>query len=276
MAEFIHELRKEKGMTQKQLAEKLNITDKAVSKWERGLGCPDISLLSSLADILGVTVTELLNGERSDVKPLEADSIAKTTLKYASKSILNKKESLKNITKILITGSCMLAIIICIICDIAISGALTWSLYPTAAIIFGWLIIIPMLQLKKNNFRMSLISASVFIIPFLFVIDKIMGSTEELILPIGMPVSLTVMAYIWTVYFMISNRKISKWNIAAISVLLTIPVSLIINSITNILTNQPMISIWNILSFAITGALSVKLFSIAKKRNTRDSSTKTI
>lgn len=60
MANFIYELRKTKNLTQKQLAEKLNITDKAVSKWERGLGYPDIKTLSSLAEILGVTTNELI------------------------------------------------------------------------------------------------------------------------------------------------------------------------------------------------------------------------
>lgn len=45
MAQFIQETRKARGMTQKQLAEKLNVTDKAVSKWERGIGCPDISVV---------------------------------------------------------------------------------------------------------------------------------------------------------------------------------------------------------------------------------------
>jgi len=55
MGRFISELRKSRQLTQKDLAAKLNITDKAVSKWERGLSCPDISLLSPIAGILGVT-----------------------------------------------------------------------------------------------------------------------------------------------------------------------------------------------------------------------------
>lgn len=62
--EFIKSLRKEKNLTQNLLAEKLYITDKAVSKWERGISMPDISLLSPLSQILGVSVAELLNGER--------------------------------------------------------------------------------------------------------------------------------------------------------------------------------------------------------------------
>ena len=61
---FISTLRKEKELTQAQLAEKLNVTDKAVSRWETGKGMPDSSLLVPLANILGITVNELLTGER--------------------------------------------------------------------------------------------------------------------------------------------------------------------------------------------------------------------
>ena len=59
--EFIAKLRKEHEMTQKELAEKLFVSDKAVSKWERGQSLPDITLINPLADILGVTPAELLN-----------------------------------------------------------------------------------------------------------------------------------------------------------------------------------------------------------------------
>lgn len=61
---FVAELRREKGMTQRQLAEKLFLSNKAVSKWENGLGMPDIGVLEPLAQALGVSVTELLRGER--------------------------------------------------------------------------------------------------------------------------------------------------------------------------------------------------------------------
>ena len=55
---FITELRKEKGLTQAQLAQKLNVTDKAVSKWERGVGFPDIKLLEPLADVLDISLLD--------------------------------------------------------------------------------------------------------------------------------------------------------------------------------------------------------------------------
>ncbi len=63
IGEMISILRKEKGMTQNDLAEKMNVTDKAVSKWERNLSCPDINSISKLANILETTVEELLNAQ---------------------------------------------------------------------------------------------------------------------------------------------------------------------------------------------------------------------
>ena len=62
---FLARLRKERGLTQKELAERLFVSDKAVSKWERSLSLPDVGLLIPLAECLGVTVTELLWGERT-------------------------------------------------------------------------------------------------------------------------------------------------------------------------------------------------------------------
>ena len=63
LGEMISFLRKEKGMTQSELAEKMNVTDKAVSKWERNLACPDVNSIPKLAEILGITVEELLNAQ---------------------------------------------------------------------------------------------------------------------------------------------------------------------------------------------------------------------
>lgn len=66
IGETIAYLRKEKGMTQNELAEKMNVTDKAVSKWERDLSCPDINTISKLADILDVSVEELLKAKKRE------------------------------------------------------------------------------------------------------------------------------------------------------------------------------------------------------------------
>ena len=66
IGETIAYFRKQKGMTQSELAEKMNVTDKAVSKWERDLSCPDINTISKLADVLDVSVEELLKAKKQD------------------------------------------------------------------------------------------------------------------------------------------------------------------------------------------------------------------
>lgn len=60
---IIKNLRLEKNYTQKQLADMMNISDKTISKWERGLGCPDLSLVSELSEILEVDIKKLLDGD---------------------------------------------------------------------------------------------------------------------------------------------------------------------------------------------------------------------
>ena len=67
---MIAELRKQQGMTQLELAEKMGVTDKAVSKWERDLSCPDINSIPNLAEILGVSVEELMQSKKEAEAPV--------------------------------------------------------------------------------------------------------------------------------------------------------------------------------------------------------------
>ena len=67
---LIAELRKQHGMTQLELAEKMGVTDKAVSKWERDLSCPDINSIPALAEVLGVSVEELMQTKKEATAPV--------------------------------------------------------------------------------------------------------------------------------------------------------------------------------------------------------------
>ena len=68
IGKFIANCRKQQGLTQMQLAEKIGITDKAISKWERGIAMPDTSIMLELCDILGISVNELLSGEKINME----------------------------------------------------------------------------------------------------------------------------------------------------------------------------------------------------------------
>ena len=72
--QFILKLRKEKGWTQLELAEKLNITDKAVSKWERGTGFPDIKMIEPLAEVFNVSILEIMQSERIPGQTIPKDN----------------------------------------------------------------------------------------------------------------------------------------------------------------------------------------------------------
>ena len=94
---FVAALRKEKGITQKELSEQLCISDKAVSKWETGVSLPDTVLLIPLANLLDVSVTELLMCEKlpnNDVlKPDKVEDIVKTAITYADEAILPEEKN---------------------------------------------------------------------------------------------------------------------------------------------------------------------------------------
>lgn len=84
---FVAALRKEKGLTQKELAARLYISDKAVSKWETGVSIPDMALLIPLSEALGVSVTELLNCRRAEpaeaMDPGQVEELVKKTIRYS-------------------------------------------------------------------------------------------------------------------------------------------------------------------------------------------------
>ena len=109
---FIASLRKEKGLTQVLLANRLNISDKTVSKWERGAGLPDVSLMLPLCEILEISVNELLTGE----KLTDADYKKKaevTIMNLVQENKENKKRMLQSVMCAIITiiAVCSLVVI---------------------------------------------------------------------------------------------------------------------------------------------------------------------
>ena len=112
---LIKSLRKAKNITQKELASLLYITDKAVSKWERGLCAPDIALLEPLSEALGTSVIELIEGEQiiQDEHIVEKEASAKSVLDYSIKEISNKIKTVR--TKYISIAAACLAFIIIVV-----------------------------------------------------------------------------------------------------------------------------------------------------------------
>lgn len=97
---FIATLRKENNMTQVELAQKLQVTDKAVSKWERGLGFPDINTIEPLADALGVSVLEIMRSERIAETEITQDTVSAALTDTFEFVKLQRKAERKSIFKI--------------------------------------------------------------------------------------------------------------------------------------------------------------------------------
>ncbi len=88
---FIAQCRKEKNLTQMQLAEKLDITNQAISKWETGKGMPDVTLLQPLCEILGISLNELFSGERLSEENYKEKAEANISQLFKEKQIVNLK-----------------------------------------------------------------------------------------------------------------------------------------------------------------------------------------
>lgn len=108
---FIAKLRKESGITQQELAERLNVTAKAVSRWETGKGYPDVTILPEISNIFNVSVNELLNGDRLS-KEEAVEVVEKTVLTVCHQAKADKRRNLR----LLITVCIISVIIFCMLC----------------------------------------------------------------------------------------------------------------------------------------------------------------
>lgn len=100
---FLKELRKEKGITQEEFAEKINVAGRTVSRWETGTNMPDISLLIEIAEFFDVSIPEIINGERkSEIMNEEVKEVAEKLSDYAN---VEKESIIKSIRSFSIVGT---------------------------------------------------------------------------------------------------------------------------------------------------------------------------
>ena len=247
IGKFIAKCRKEKKLTQAQLAEKLNITDRAVSKWETGKSMPDSSIMLELCEILGITVNELLSGEEIDMESFE---------KKADENLIAlKRKDENNMTKnviisILFSVTLLIGIMVCLICNIAISGNLTWAPIPVSSIVFAWVISFPSIILGKRGVVVSLISLSVFIIPYLFLLGNLVKVKE--VFSVGAVVAVISIVFLWIIAATFNYiGKTRKLIALGTTFLLTIPFVIIVNVVLSKMIEEPIFDIWDMLSIFI-------------------------
>ena len=262
---FIAKCRKEKELTQAQLAERLNITDRAVSKWETGKSLPDSSIMLELCGILGITVNELLSGEKVDMENAESYQ------KKADENLIElKKRNENNLTKnmvaaIILSASFLIGMAVCAICDIAVSGSLTWSLIPISSIIFAWVISFPVTVLGKKGIVGSLVSLSIFIFLYLYILSKLVNARA--VFSVGSAMSVISIVYLWMIFAVFHRLRTRKLRALGIIFLLSVPFLLAANTILSRMIGEPVVDIWDILSVFILliAAFTVFVCDYAKR-----------
>lgn len=110
IGKYIVGKRKALGMTQKQLAEKLNMSDKSVSKWERGICLPDVSVYMELCEILGISINEFLAGEDIDAENVEKKS--EDNIIQVTKDSKKKQKNLKSILAVVTTFAVIMVLVL--------------------------------------------------------------------------------------------------------------------------------------------------------------------
>ena len=256
IGKFIAGCRKEKGLTQVQLAEKLNITDRAVSKWEMGKSMPDSSIMLELCEILGITVNELLSGERIEMNSNYEEKVSENLIEFKRKDENNLKKN--TVISIVYSITMIIAALVCCICDIATSGTVSWSKITLASILFAWVISFPLILLGKKGILVSLISITVFIFPYLVVLG--LAVDNRAVMVIGSVMATISLLFMWAVYLLFRKFKDRKLFAAGISALMAVPFTLIVNITLSGMIGEPVIDVWDILSAFIILVVAVGFF----------------
>ena len=190
---FIRDRRLALGLTQQQLADKLGITDKAVSKWERGISCPDITLLRRLADALAVSVSELLGGEReaAAVVPAAVEDVVLDTVAYAE-TARRRNGGWRFWTFVAFTALCLIAVLVLFIIYLS-TNRNTYMMLAIRCVAFGWAVCYPLLRWERYPVRGALLIATFAVFPFLMQFPRWIWQW-------AMWIALLGVIYLWAVY----------------------------------------------------------------------------
>ncbi|HCT92705.1 MAG TPA: DNA-binding protein [Lachnospiraceae bacterium] len=178
--------------------------------------------------------------------------------------IVLKRKAENNTTKnviisIFFSVTCLTGIMACLICNVAISGNLTWSLIPVTSVIFAWVISFPSIIWGKRGIVVSLMSLSIFVVPYLFLLSNLIKVTE--VFSIGTVMAVVSVVFLWIIVAVFSRvGKTGKLANLGISFLLAVPFLLIVNILLSRMIAEPVFDRWDALSVLILLILALVSF----------------
>lgn len=159
----------------------------------------------------------------------------------------------------LFSATLVIAIMVCLICNIAISGALTWALIPISSIVFAWVISFPVIVSGKKGILISLISLSIFIIPYLYLLSRF--TKTEQVFTIGSAMAVISVAFLWITAGIFSRiGKSRKFLAFGITFLCAIGFLILVNAILFKMIDEPLFDIWDILTACLLLVLAFVSF----------------
>lgn len=201
---------------------------------------PDSSIMLELCNILDVTVNELLSGERIEMNNYE-EKVSENLIELKRKDENNMNKN--TIISIIYTITMVIGILVCCICDVAISGTLTWSLITLSSILITWIASFPVILLGKKGVLVAMVAISILILPFMYILSILIKVDE--VFNVGA---------IMSIYTLVKERKLLA---TGITFLFEIPFTLLINITLSKLIGEPVIDVWDILSVFILLIVSV-------------------
>lgn len=252
MGRLIRALRRERGLTQKALAQQLHVTDKAVSKWERDLSCPDIALLGALAGALGTTADRLLAGEPGQDAPAAAPAPGTKKTPAARDPQTLRRRCAAVWVLLLAVG-----VLVCGVCDLS-TGGRGWALYPAlSCLLAGAVTVWPILRGAKGVLP-ALLWLSVLIGPFLYALDRLIAA-EASILPVGLAAAGLGLALLWGCYGAARHWRTRPLRAGAACAGLCAAANLAVNLALARLLNIPLLDGWDLLTLGLLAALAAAL-----------------
>lgn len=257
---FIQELRQDKKISTEQLAKKLDVSENEILDWEKGRTAPDISYLQPLASYFKVTVDELIEGKRyvEGEEMIDQEMSNKKIIKYASETQAEKYKNLRLQLIFLISAVMLLIVFSSVSIDLIISRSISWSGIVGLSILFVWLTILPLFTKTKQPIKVSMISFSALVIPYLIGFDYVLN-LEGLLMKLAVPIGLSLLAYIWGLYYAYRHLKLSWMNLVGIAFLGAGLISLVVDITMSVVFGRPFFTWTNffisLILFALAGLI---------------------
>lgn len=254
IGKFIMARRRERGLTQAQLAEKLHITDRAVSKWETGKSLPDSSIMLALCEILGITADELLSGGREDRETRPADPPPSGPPARR----VSRGAGRRWWCGVLFSGGLFAGVLVCFICDAALSGGLSWSLLVALSAGYGWAVLFPALALRRGGVLGSLLAVSVFTVPYLYGLRYLLAMGA--VFSVGAVLAVISILFLWLVFA--DFKRLGRTRAAVgTGCLLLAGLTAAVNGALYLLDVTPSPGVWNWMSVLLLLLVSAASFT---------------